>query len=365
MSPCARLGLGSLAESEDDGPMRLSLYRRGNVWWVRGTKGNRKHRESTGCSDKRAADLWRRRREREFADPSHHASTQATVASAAVRFLTELKRSAKSDKTWSFYETKVRHVVRLLGPVRLSDLTHARVLEYITTREVKDEASPHSIHRELTALRRTLKSAGRAGEWSRDTKSVIPEYSSGYVPRKRWLPKEELEAVLAELPKDRAAAVAFIVATGCRLKEMRAAMASDIGETSVEIRGTKTAKSKREVPLVAVFEPLMVIVRKGIPKTGQLFDPWTNMRRDIAVACKHASAKREETIAPFTANDLRRTTATWLVRMRVPFEVVAKFLGHASTAMLYKVYGQRDAEELGKAIDERFLPAAEAPTAVP
>jgi len=40
----------------------------------------------------------------------------------------------------------------------------------------------------------------------------------------------------------------------------------------------------------------------------------------------------------------------------VPFEVIAKFLGHASTAMLYRVYGRMGAEDVGRLIDERTVP---------
>ena len=208
--------------------MRLALYRRGQVWWVRGTKNGQKHRESTGCSDKRAADLWRRRRERDHADPAHRASHAATVETVCVRFLNELKKSAKSPATWSFYKTKVQHVSRGLGHVRLADLTHEIVLRYVTQRE-KEGAHPSSVHRELTALRRSLKSAARAGEWSRDVKTVIPEYAPRYEPRTRWLTALEVHAVMAFLPWPRASAVAFVLATGSRRKEMAAARVESEG----------------------------------------------------------------------------------------------------------------------------------------
>ena len=51
-----------------------------------------------------------------------------------------------------FYEGTIRHVVRLLGHVKLSQLDHARVLAFTEEREAEG-AHTHSVHREITVLR--------------------------------------------------------------------------------------------------------------------------------------------------------------------------------------------------------------------
>ena len=58
--------------------------------------------------------------------------------------------------------------------------------------------------------------------------------------------------------------------------------------------------------------------------------------------------------AGFTARTLRRSAATWMVRAGVPYEVAAKFLGHGSTLMLQKVYGQLAPKDAGRLINERL-----------
>src|SRR5262249_1620872 len=76
------------------------------------------------------------------------------------------------------------------------------------------------------------------------------------------------------------------------------------------------------------------------------FEPWPYVNRDLARACKAAKVPK------VTPNDLRRTFASLLVQDGVPLDVVAKLMGHASSAMVYRVYG-------------RFTPAALAQLSVP
>lgn len=323
----------------------LRIYPRGHVYWVRGTVNGIKIRESTACRDQKAAEVYRRRRERELADPTHAAAHQATVRSAAGRFLKELKLEGRSEGTVNMYECKTGHIVRLLGDIRLSQLDRADVIRFIEQRTA-ETAHSHTIHRELTALRRILRSAMGAKEFAVDPKTVLPRYASGYVPRTRWLSENELDAVMSHLEPSRAAAVAFAVATAADYKSLWLAERCDIGPTMILVRGTKTKARLRTVPRVAVFAHLIdFVLRHADGKNGLLFTPWDNMPRDLARACERAG------VEPFTARDLRRTTGTWLLKRGVPINIAAKFMGHANTLMLQKVYGQLDAGDVGRLID--------------
>lgn len=328
----------------------MRLYKRGTVYWVRWTENGVTVRRSLKTEDKTAAGLLLRRLERERADPAYAAAHQATIRSAAARFLKELEREKVAAGTLNMYACKVGHVVRLLGDVRLSELTNSsRATAFVEQREA-ETAHSHTIHRELTALRRILQSAARAGEFSRDPRAVLPRYSAGYIPRTRNLSPFEFFAVLDHLEPERAAMLCFMAATGCRLGEVRRARREDIEQDAVRLQGTKTARSKRVVPIARVFRPLMErALRDATGLSPVLFHPWGNMRRDIARACARVGC------APFTANDVRRSAGSWLLRLGVSMEVVAKFLGHASTAMVYKVYGQLGAGDLGALIDARLL----------
>lgn len=319
--------------------MRLVLYKRGTVWWAR---GGRAFRKSTGHTDERKARLVANRWERELADPTHYRAHKATVASAAERWLRETEAAGMNPETRRFYDPKIRHVVAGLGHVKLSDLTHEKVLAYVNAREAAG-AARHSVHRELTALRLTLRSASRRGEFGKDVKAVLPRYSTGYEPRTTWLTDVDAWKLIAALEPERGAVVAYILATAADRSSVFAAEEGDVQPLTVAVRGTKTSTRKREVPRVALLAPFLdFAVKHGPP-----FRAWDNMHRDLRAACRRAG------VVEVTARDLRRTVATWLVKAGVPFEVVAKFLGHASTAMLYRVYGQMGAGDIGRIIDER------------
>ena len=283
----------------------------------------------------------------------------------------ELKKTCKTTATYEMYDCKTRHVVRLLGAVRMSDLTHEKVLDYTEKREA-ETAHPHTVHRELTALRQLLQSAKRAGEFGGDIKSVIPKYAARYVPRTRWLTLDELLRVTAELPRGRAAVLAFEVATSANMGEAFRAERGDFDFQAggIHIRGTKRETRNRTVPFLAHVWPLLAFVLEHADGEGEmLFQPWQNIRRDILDACRRASvcrgcrlagrlrpstpclACRASYLAPLSTNDLRRTCATWMVKRGTPLNLAAKILGHKSLAMLTKVYGQLDHADVGRLIN--------------
>jgi len=330
----------------------MQLYRRGKVWWVRWYERGTKFRRSTKETNRSNAEIVRRKWEKQVADPFYSAANQATVASAAERFLEELASEGKAPGTVNMYECKAQHVVRLLGERHLRDLSHEHVLQFIRDRK-KETAGSHTIHRELTTLRRILKSAARAREFDRALTTVLPKFAANYVPRTRWLTEDELWAAIAHLPPGHAAAVAFSVATASDRGSVFRARPEDVGETMVRVRGSKTTNRKREVPRVSLFAKLLTFALENADgESGLLFKPWGNMRRDVIAACKRAG------IDPFTWNDLRRTAATWLVKRGIALNVASRFLGHASTAMLQKVYGQMDSADIGRLIEERTVPVA-------
>lgn len=327
--------------------MHLQLYKRGNVWWVRGYDAGVKVRKSTKQTVESKAKRIRDRWERESLDPTYHRADQATVASAAERWMNEI-RVEMNPETVRFYDGKIRHVVRLLGVLKLSRVTHARVLQYIKDRTAEG-SHPHSLHRELTALRLTLRSAKRAREFSGDPRDVIPRFKAQYVPLTDWVTAEQVWAAIAHLPTHRGAAVAFVISTACDYSNIETARRDDVQADFVRVRGTKTGTRSRSVPRIEVMAPFLRHAVAYADGPGDLlFSPWTNMPRDVRKACRAAG------VPEFTARTLRRSAATWLVQAGVPYEVAAKFLGHGSTAMLQKVYGQLPPPDAARLINERI-----------
>src|SRR5690606_6301516 len=98
----------------------------------------------------------------------------------------------------------------------------------------------------------------------------------------------------------------------------------DIEQRRIRVRGTKTKKADRFVPIHPELLPDLLAARK--PK-GIIIEPWTNRRRDVTAAwwrvCGYDPGKnwskgtkrggRSIKGAPrISPNDLRRTFISWL-----------------------------------------------------
>lgn len=236
----------------------MRTYKRGRYWWV-AWPGD--ERESTGQTTKEAADRWCRRRELERADPAHAAARAATVARLIVAFLADRREVGRSAATLEFYEQKLGHVARLLGDdTPLSDLT-PRALDHYQAQRLSERAKRATVTKEVKALAAALRRAKRWGWYPGDLGALLPvDLETGYTPRARWLPPEELDLLLDELGEvaaHHAAAAAYAVASGARASEVARCTRGDLEAAleagEVQIRGTKTRKSKGAVAVLSLF----------------------------------------------------------------------------------------------------------------
>lgn len=340
------------------GAMALGFWKRrargGKVWYTR------LHGEdvSTGCTDLPAARLWRARMERDNADP---AKAPAPLGELLREMVADRRRAGRAPATLKILEQKSAQLVKLLGEkTDAHGLRRGELESYIDAREAAG-ISRHTVAKELKALRLALRLAMRRGRgrWALD--ELMPEYSDGYQPRQRVLTPAELTALLAELEGERRVFVAFLTLTGMRLSEAARACWADVTPDGgwLAVRGTKTKKSPRVIPLLPelaeLLEPLRPAPGGGPGKKGldsPIFGEWKQLHRDIKRACKRAG------IAPCSPNDFRRTWCSWLRNRDVEAGTVAALLGN-SRLMVDRVYGV-----LSPAAKLRAVEQAAASTAV-
>lgn len=338
----------------------MRTYKRGRYWWV-AWPGD--ERESTGQTTKEAADRWCRRRELERADPAHAAARAATVARLIVAFLADRREVGRSAATLEFYEQKLGHVARLLGDdTPLSDLT-PRALDHYQAQRLSERAKRATVTKEVKALAAALRRAKRWGWYPGDLGALLPvDLETGYTPRARWLPPEELDLLLDELGEvaaHHAAAAAYAVASGARASEVARCTRGDLEAAleagEVQIRGTKTRKSKGAVAVLSLFRPLLERALAGAlpgPPEAPAFGDWPRRRgnslRGLANACARAG------IAAATWNDLRRSHGRWLRRAGVEVELIAEQLRHSSPATTRRVYAQIETAEVAEQIEARL-----------
>jgi len=329
------------------------LFKRGATWycWVFDANGKR-IQKSTRCRDRKAAEAVARELERRAADPAYAASNQTTLESALQNLIRDRTLKARAQGTLEMLRVKGGHLTRILGAGLPLAQVDAKAVDAFVDRRIEEGAARNTIHKELSTLRGALKVAKRRGEYTRDVAAVMPDgFATEYKPRERYLSVSEAQGLLAELTPDRAARVAFMLATSARWNESELAQLGDVDLPGgvVLLRGTKTEGSRRAVPIVGWARPLLEhAVRYAEGQGGRLFRPWGNVRRDLHEACERAG------ITPVSPNDLRRTCATWLRQGGVEPHLIAAMLGHTDSRMVERVYGRLPVESLGRALRERL-----------
>jgi integrase len=336
----------------------MRLFRRGRTWYATFYENGERVQRTTKCMDRRAAELVARQWERDAADPESAVLLAATLTEALELLLRtraeEAHAGRRSLSTVDFYRTKCGHLTRVFEhdehgafrPFRLAALKARDVDHYISTRRAEG-AAENTINKELIALRASLKLARRAGLWRGDPSAILPiAFAPEYKPKKRALTPSELQRLLAQLTSDRAAAVAFMVATSAEWGAVVRAQRSDVDATArlVLVRGTKRTTRWRSVPLVSDAQRTLIkyALEHAQGVEGLLFLAWQNVRRDLAQACDRAG------IETCTPNDLRRTCATWLRQAGAPPDLIAPVMGHADTRMVERVYGRLPTDDLAR-----------------
>ena len=331
----------------------MRIYKRGDKWWTSWTEGGETKRKTTGCTDRAAAKATADRWERERADPDHAAAVRATLTDAVKAFLDELRLADAPAGTINMYECKCGHLERLL-PARLAQVDATSVDLYFSTRS-KEHASKTrfvattTLYKEWIALSQVLQGAQRKKLFKESIAPLRPKWvKPTSKARETFLTWDQADALLRHADASERPIAAFILATGARWGEAQRSQPSDLDRTGwlVYLRGTKTDAAGRTIPIPVRMRAWLEGVEAPFAQVAQL---------KLTQACKRAG------VPTVTPNDLRRTFASLLVQGGTPLDVVAKLLGHTSTAMVYRVYGRFTPSTLARLVIAPMPPANDAP----
>jgi integrase len=286
--------------------------------------------------------------------------TDKRVADALEYLVEQSMTKQWAATTLDMFADKSGHLLRLLGEIALVELRSPALKQYID-RRLTEGAARETVRKELSTLRAALREAVELAWMPEElANGCIPRFAAKYKPRERWLSVEEYTRLLMALPAKRRTWLAMAVYLGGRFSELEGAAWSDVDleQATLRLRGTKTDGADRFVPIPG---PLLDVLRR-VPKSdriGTIAERWTNVRRDLAIACQLAG------IQPVTPNDLRRTYASWLVNEGVPLKTISRLLGHKSTRMVDLVYGRLADETLAAAVARLPVTRMPSPTRKP
>lgn len=304
-------------------------------WWCTGRDvSGKRWWKPTRQTNRKAAEVAARQIELRIASGEADRSEVETLASALANVLHVAERGQRAKSTIDYRATKARHLVRILGDTIRLDQIDKKRLGWYADRRLAEGADPHTIHKELGTLRRAI----RLSDIPWDPK-LMPDLGRVYEPEERWLEPWEYPLLLNSLRARWQPYLAMWCYTGMRESELYAVRPNDVqlGRRLLHIRGTKTQKADRWMPLTDLIDgttnPAFVILESRMNLTP-MFPRWNHVWTDLRDACIRAGLR------PVNCLDLRRTFCSGLANAGVSMRVCAELMGHTSTRMVEQVYAR-------------------------
>lgn len=318
----------------------MSLYKRGEVWWIRFTAPNgqricesaqtKNRKEAEEYHDKLKSEYWRRYKLKE--------KPRRLWQEAVVQWLRESTHKRTHDRDIS----KLQWLDQFLRDKYLDEIDRA-LIESIA--EVKEEEgrSPATVNRYLALIRSILRAAWLEWDWI----DKAPKIRMRQEPKKRvrFLTRREAERLLMELPKHLSAMARFALCTGLRMNNIVQLKWSqvDLEQCTAWIHPDES-KSGNAIGVPLNTEAIDVLRQQFGKHHKRVF---TYEGRPVKRASTHAwyKACKRADIKNFRFHDLRHTWASWHAQEGTPLNILQE-MGGWSTSEMVKRYAHLTAGHL-------------------
>jgi site-specific recombinase XerD len=310
----------------------MALRRRGQKWYADYYAGGERVIECTGTANRREAEKFLALRVSEVQRGVFVKPVNTTLAELGERYLEHAKLHKRS---WKRDVQMLGNLQGFFGPVKLRDITAARVEDY--QKERVKAVSPATSNREMALLKHMYNMAERWGE-HQGTNPVrlvrfLPEDNLQF----ETLSEEEERSLCLASPPYLRDLIVFAINTGLRTSDI-----FNLQWTEVDIEQQRlkkiVKKSSKPLSLPLNDEAFRVVEAKHgdqhgphvfcNPMTG---DRFKDVKGALAAAVKRAGLKK------VTWHMFRHTFASRLTRDGVDIVTVKELLGHSniSTTMRY------------------------------
>ncbi|MEQ8426354.1 MAG: tyrosine-type recombinase/integrase [Gammaproteobacteria bacterium] len=317
----------------------MSLYKRGEVWWVRFTAPNgQRIRKSTGTEDRESAqeyfdrlkaELWR---VKQLGDRPEYRWNDAVV-----KWLKEKDHKASIEKDKEIF----RWVDRFLGGLKLRQIDRA-LLDQIQEAKAR-ESTRSTANRYMAMIRAVLRRAANEWEWI-DKAPKVPMYPVSSK-RIRWITPEEAKRLIACLPQHLAVMARFSLATGLRQRNVSYLEWNQIDlQRKVCWIHADQAKARKAIG-VPLNSSAVDVLREQIGLDQQYV--FTYKGKPVWNISTKAwyRALQKAGIENFRWHDLRHTWASWHVQAGTPLNVLQDLGGWQSVEMVRR-YAHLSSEHL-------------------
>ena len=309
----------------------MSIYKRGNTWWIQFTDQNGKkiqrsagtkiEQEAQELNDQLKAESWRVK--------SLGDKPRRTWQESVIRWLNEQshKKSIRDDKKHLRWLNPYLHNKKL-------DEINKDLIESITQAKIDSGVKNGTVNRMLALLRSILNRAVKHWEWIESAPSI--RMLNEPPKRIRWLTHEEAEKLLKELPDHLEDMAKFTLATGLRESNVTGLMWEqiDMQRRCCWIHPDQ-AKAKKAIA-VPLNSDAITIIRKQIGKNQQYIFTYKGNR--VTRANNHAWQKAlvRAGIEDFRWHDLRHTWASRHIQNGTPLHILRELGGWADLTMVLR-----------------------------
>jgi len=306
----------------------MSLYRRGEIWWIRfKAPSGKRIRKSTGTTNKEQAQEFHDRLKAELWRVLQLGERpQYTWNDAVVKWLKEKSHKVSFEKDKEIFRWVDRH----LNNVKLTDINRTMLEEIAEAKRL--ESTRPTANRYLALIRSVLRRAANEWEWI-DKAPKVPMYP-GEVRRIRWITRDEAERLLSFLPDHQAAMARFALATGlrqrnvCRLEWSQV----DLQKRMAWIHPDQ-AKARKAIG-VALNSEAVGVLRNQIGQHHQFVFAFNGKPIWQVNTKAWRNAVKKAGLEDFRWHDLRHTWASWHAQAGTPLNILQEMGGWECAEMV-------------------------------
>lgn len=316
----------------------MSVYKRGNVWWIKIQSAGQVVRRTSGSTVRSEALEYERTLRQELGRIRRGGRPTRYYHEAMARWIKEHLPTIKPGSQRR-YLTSARALQPIFRDVALQDIGRSLLADFVSTRR-RAGVSGSGVRRDLACLS-SMMTAAVAWDWI--DHNPVKDYSKKQIresrPRVRFLDPQEYDALLYFAASHLAPLIRLAVDTGLRFEEQFGLTWQQVDLTRGEIRLPETKSGE---PRVVPLSPWARAQLRAQPR--HLTCPYVfwhgDGRRYTTIKTALKTALRHSKIENFRWHDLRHTFAAWAVQGRHPWQAapmplnrLQRWLGHATPAM--------------------------------